>query len=616
MSKLARIFKYLRAYRGQVFILMVLVMMTAIGTLLLPDFMSRIIGEGITAEYRLLDNSDLGYTLTDRDTCFAFEATECIVVQQSDLSIIIKYGLMMVGVTLISSIATVGISYLSANVSTSLGRDIRKDIFDRVSHFSLKEADQFGTSTLITRSTNDVIQVQMFTMMAFRMFAVIPIIFIGGIIMSLQKSVRLTAILLFGVPALVLFIAFVFWKVLPLFKAMQKKIDQLTLVTREGINGVRVIRAFGQGEKEVKRFEDANLDLTNNSLKAGTIMSSLNPFVNLLFSFVVMGVIFLAYRGVTELIPSSYQELANTSAVIQYVNQIMFALIMLTFAFIGYPRAEVSIKRIAEVLDTKTSILDAPTDEYDTMEFQGNVRFEDVCFRYQDAEKNVLDHISFEANVGETVAIIGSTGSGKSTIINLIPRFFDISCGKITIDGIDIRDIKFHKLRSLLGFVPQTATLFTGTIRENITYGKQDVSDEEMRYAAKIAQATEFIESLEKQYDSFVDQGGVNFSGGQKQRMSIARAIVRKPNVYIFDDTFSALDFKTDALLRKALKEETKHATVIIVAQRIGTIMDADRIIVLQDGQIVASGKHKELLKSSTVYQEIALSQLSEEELQ
>jgi len=595
---------------------MVLVMMTAIGTLLLPDFMSRIIGEGITAEYRLLDDSELGYTLTDRDTCLALEATECIVVQQSDLSVIIKYGLMMVGVTLISSIATVGISYLSASVSTSLGRDIRKDIFERVSHFSLKEADQFGTSTLITRSTNDVVQVQMFTMMAFRMFAVIPIIFIGGIIMSLQKSARLTAILLFGVPALVLFIAFVFWKVLPLFKAMQKKIDQLTLVTREGINGVRVIRAFGQGEKEVKRFEDANLDLTNNSLKAGTIMSSLNPFVNLLFSFVVMGVIFLAYRGVTDSIPSSYQELANTSAVIQYVNQIMFALIMLTFAFIGYPRAEVSIKRIGEVLDTKTSILDAPTDAYDTVEFQGNIRFEDVCFRYQDAEKNVLDHISFEANVGETVAIIGSTGSGKSTIINLIPRFFDVSCGKITIDGIDIRDIKFHKLRSLLGFVPQTATLFTGSIRENITYGKQDVSDEEMKHAAKIAQATEFIESLEKQYDSFVDQGGVNFSGGQKQRMSIARAIVRKPNVYIFDDTFSALDFKTDALLRKALKEETKHATVIIVAQRIGTIMDADRIIVLQDGQIVASGKHKELLKSSTVYQEIALSQLSEEELQ
>ncbi len=374
MSKLARIFKYLRAYRGQVFILMVLVMMTAIGTLLLPDFMSRIIGEGITAEYRLLDDSELGYTLTDRDTCLALEATECIVVQQSDLSVIMKYGLMMVGVTLISSIATVGISYLSSSVSTSLGRDIRKDIFERVSHFSLKEADQFGTSTLITRSTNDVVQVQMFTMMAFRMFAVIPIIFIGGIIMSLQKSARLTAILLFGVPALVLFIAFVFWKVIPLFKAMQKKIDQLTLVTREGINGVRVIRAFGQGEKEVKRFEEANLDLTNNSLKAGTIMSSLNPFVNLLFSFVVMGVIFLAYRGVTDLIPSSYQELANTSAVIQYVNQIMFALIMLTFAFIGYPRAEVSIKRIVEVLDTKTSILDASTDEYDSVEFQGKDR--------------------------------------------------------------------------------------------------------------------------------------------------------------------------------------------------------------------------------------------------
>lgn len=613
---MSKIFQYLKPYRLQVFFLLFLVVITALGTLLLPDFMSRIIGEGIQAEYRLPDGSELGYQLVDRETCLELPEGSCQVIQTSDLRIITKYGLMMIGVTLLSTIATIGVSYFSSTVSTALGRDLRKDIYHKVSHFSLKDADKFGTSTLITRSTNDIVQVQMFTMMGFRMFAIIPVIFIGGIIMSLQKSVRLTSILLVGIPALVLFIVFVFWKVLPLFKAMQKKIDRLTLVTRESINGVRVIRAFGQGQKEVSRFEEANLDLTNNALKAGTIMSSLNPFVNLLFSFVVMGVIFLAYQGANSQLPSSYQELANTSAVIQYVNQIMFSLIMLTFAFINYPRAEVSIKRVIEVLDTQPTIIDSSSTEYEDYPFQGNIRFEDVCFRYEDAEKNVLDHITFEAKVGETVAIIGSTGSGKSTIINLIPRFFDVSCGKVTIDGIDVRDIPFSKLRSLLGFVPQTATLFTGSIRDNIAYGKNDATDEDIFHAARVAQAEEFIEALEAKYDSFVDQGGVNFSGGQKQRLSIARALVRKPLIYIFDDTFSALDFKTDANLRRALKIETKQSTVLIVAQRIGTIMDADRIIVLQDGQIAGIGTHKELMKSSSIYQEIAYSQLSEEELQ
>jgi ATP-binding cassette subfamily B multidrug efflux pump len=613
---LRKVLSYLKAYKGKVILLFILVAITALGTLLLPDFMSRIIGEGISVEYRMFDDiTRTSYTLVDKEACLLAAESMCDIVQQSDMSIILTYGLMMIGVTILSSLATVGVSYFSSQVSTSLGRDLRKDIFKTVSHFSLAEADKFGTSTLITRSTNDVMQVQMFTMMLFRMFAIIPIIFIGGIVMSLQKSVRLTGVLLIGIPALVLFIAFVFWKVLPLFKAMQKKIDRLTLVTRESINGVRVIRAFGQGQKEVGRFKEANDDLTNNSLRAGTIMSSLNPFVNLLFSFVVMGIIFLAYTTVQTDLPSNYQELANTSAVIQYVNQIMFSLIMLTFAFIGYPRAEVSSKRIVEVLETKTSIHDAPTNEYDTFDFKGNIKFDDVCFRYQDADKNVLEHISFEAKVGQTVAIIGSTGSGKSTIINLLPRFFDTTCGTITIDGINIRDISLHKLRSLFGFVPQSATLFTGSIRENIAYGKVDATDEDIEYAATVAQAKEFIDQLDDKYDSFVDQGGVNFSGGQKQRMSIARALVRKPSIYVFDDTFSALDFKTDAALRKALRKETKKSTVLIVAQRIGTIMDADKIIVIQDGTIVGMGKHKELLQSSAIYKEIALSQLSEEEL-
>jgi ATP-binding cassette, subfamily B, multidrug efflux pump len=610
-----KVFSYLKPYRWSVAVLFVLVALTALGMLLLPNYMSRIIGEGITVEYRLYEPSMTTYTLVDQETCAVAATDLCDIVQQSNLSIILKYGVMMLGVTLLSSIASVGVSFLSSKISTGFGRDVRKAIFKTVSNYSLTEADKFGTSTLITRSTNDVMQIQMFTMMGFRMFAIIPIMFVGGIIMSLRISVRYTTVLLFGIPALALFIGFVFWKVLPLFKAMQKKIDKMTLVTRESINGVRVIRAFGQGEKEVRRFREANDDLTNNSLKAGNIMASLNPFVNILFSFVVMGIVFFGYQTVRAGTATDYQDLANISAVIQYVNQIMFSLIMLTFAFISYPRAEVAGKRISEVLDTITTIVDAKDDQYDQHHFVGNVKFEDVCFKYANAEKNVLENISFEANVGETVAIIGSTGSGKSTVINLLPRFFDATCGKITIDGIDIRDIKFHKLRSLLGFVPQTATLFTGTIRENIAYGKPDATDAEIAHAANISQAEEFIEAMDKKYASLVDQGGVNFSGGQKQRMSIARAIVRKPPIYVFDDTFSALDFKTDAALRRALKAETKDATVIIVAQRIGTIMDADRIIVLQEGRIVGVGNHRELLQTSPIYKEIALSQLSEEEL-
>jgi ATP-binding cassette subfamily B protein len=398
---------------------------------------------------------------------------------------------------------------------------------------------------------------------------------------------------------------------------MQKKIDRLTVVGREAINGVRVIRAFGQGEKEVNRFQVANNDLTNNTLKAGRIMSLLNPIVNLIFNFVVFGVVVLAYVIIQNSngIIQDYSELANLYAVIQYVTMIMFSIIMLTITFINYPRAEVSGKRISEILDTQISIKDDADDTYDLHEFKGNVKFHHVSFKYADAEKNVLDDINFEANVGETIAIIGSTGSGKSTVINLLPRLFDVSEGSVTIDGIDVRQIKLKKLRSMIGFVPQTATLFTASISENITYGIQNATQEDIEYAANIAQAKDFIEAMPDQYESMVDQGGVNYSGGQKQRLSIARAIIRKPLIYVFDDSFSALDFKTDAILRKHLKAITKQATVLIVAQRIGTIMDADRIIVLQDGKIVGNDNHKKLIKSCNVYREIALSQLSEEEL-
>jgi ATP-binding cassette subfamily B protein len=407
----------------------------------------------------------------------------------------------------------------------------------------------------------------------------------------------------------------VFLLVFPLFKSLQKKIDRLTLVGREALNGVRVIRAFGQGEKEVNRFREANNDLTLTSVKAGNIMAFLNPVVNLLFNTVVMAVIYFAYLAIGKGTITDYVGLASVTAVIEYVTQIMFSLIMLTITFINFPRAEVAGKRISEILDTEITIHDTDNSEYDDTEFLGNIRFNAVDFKYADAEKNVLDHISFEAKVGETIAIIGSTGSGKSTIINLLPRLFDVTSGSITIDDVDVRNIKLKKLRSLIGFVPQTASLFTGTIAENIAYGKEDATDEEIEKAAEVAQATEFIMEKNEKYASIVDQGGVNYSGGQKQRISIARAIVRKPKIYIFDDSFSALDFKTDANLRKALKKETTKATVIIVAQRIGTIIEADQIIVLQEGRIVGKGKHRELMDSCEVYREIALSQLSLEEL-
>lgn len=581
-----KLFKYLKPYWFGVSMMVIFVAIQSVGQLLLPDLTSSIIREGIKVEGGI------------------------------DMQVIVKYGLYMLGVTLASGLAMIIISYYSSKVSTSFGRDIRKDIFKKVSEFSLAESEKFGTSTLITRSTNDVNQVQMHTIMSFRMILSIPILMVGGIILSLQKSVRLTSVLLIGIPALITLVVITFILVIPLFKAMQKKIDKLTVVGREAINGVRVIRAFGQGDKEVKRFKAANDDLTNNNLKAGRIMSLLNPMVNIIFNVVILGVVFLAYSLIQTTNGSNpnYDDLANLYAVIQYVNIILFSIIMLTITFINYPRAEVSGKRISEILDTKITVTDNGNIEMN-VDFKGIIAFDHVDFKFADAEKNVLEDITFDAKPGETIAIIGSTGSGKSTIINLIPRLFDVSNGKVMIDGIDVKEMTLKQLRSLIGFVPQNATLFTGTIAENIAYGKSDATLEEIIEAAKIAQAHDFIDSIPEKYDAVVEQGGVNFSGGQKQRLSIARAIVRKPLIYIFDDSFSALDFKTDSILRNRLKSITSHSTVLIVAQRIGTIMDADRIIVLQEGRIVGNDTHKNLMKNCDVYREIAFSQLSEEEL-
>lgn len=610
-----KMFSYLKPHWVSVSIIIVLVTLSALGQLLLPDFMSRMIGEGITPIYEVYDADLDAFVATDYCDVSLSPDTCQVVGQESNMPLIIHYGVIMTVVTLLSTGAAILLMYLSSHISTAIGKTIRADIYQKVNQFSMAEAEKFGTSTLITRSTNDVVQVQNYLVMFLRMVVRIPIIFVGALMMSWQKGRGLTGILFAGIPLLTIMIVVTFILVVPLFKLMQKRIDRLTMVARESINGVRVIRAFGKGEKEVKRFESANQDLTSTMLKSGKILSVLNPGVNLVFNIVILGVVYVAFRAITGGGGSSYQDLANVSAVMQYAFQVLFSLLMLTFAFIMYPRAEVSGNRISEVLSQEILIKDTGDATHDAKEFRGEITFDDVCFKYLDAEKNVLEHISFSVQPGQTTAIIGSTGSGKSTIINLIPRFFDVSCGRVLIDGIDVRQLTLRKLRSLIGFVPQTATLFSGTIRDNILYGKPDASHEEIVEAARIGQAEEFIQELDDGYQAIVDQGGVNFSGGQKQRLSIARALVRKPLIYVFDDSFSALDFKTDASLRRELKKVTMDRTVLIVAQRIGTIMDSDQIIVLHEGQIVGKGTHRELMDTCQVYREIALSQLSEEEL-
>ncbi len=606
------IFKYIRPYWKQAIMISVLVLLTALSQLLLPDFMSRLIGEGISPEY-----SEFSTVLNDWVVVDSCDPTldVCQVKQISDFSVITKYSLIMLGVTLASSLAAVGLMYVSAHMGSNISKNMRSDLYKKVNALSVSETSKFGTSTLITRATNDITQVQNFIMMGSRMILRIPVIFIGSMIFAISKSAKLTGVLGYSVPILGIIIVIVFAIAMPLFKQQQKKIDKLTLVTRESINGVRVIRAFGQGKKEVGRFDEANKDLAGLQYSIGKLMAILNPAINLIFNLAMVGILFTGYLMISGGTTTSYQGIANISAVFQYAMQIMFSILMLTMTFIMFPRAQVSANRIKEILETETTIKDNATDEFDDYDFKGVVKFDNVCFKFNEADLNLLEDITFEAKPGETIAIIGSTGSGKSTIVNLMPRLFDISCGSLTIDGVPIKDIKLRKLRSLIGFITQNSQLFSGTIKENIAFGKEDATMEEIESAAKIAQATDFIEGLDDKYDSVVEQGGVNFSGGQKQRLSIARSMVRKPKIYIFDDSFSALDFKTDANLRKAMQEQVKDSTVFIVAQRIGTIMNADKILVLQEGKIVGLGKHRELLENCDVYREIALSQMDEEEL-
>jgi ATP-binding cassette subfamily B protein len=531
-------------------------------------------------------------------------------VMQGDTGKIMEIGGLMLLVAGGGAVCAIIASFLSAKSAVGLGTILRSKIFKKVESFSLQEIDKFGTATLITRTTNDINQVQMVLIMIMRMMISAPMMAIGGIIMALREDRQLTWVLAIAIPVLAGVIAIIASRMIPLFRKIQGKIDRINLVLREKLVGIRVIRAFNKVEHEAKRFEEANVDLTDNYIKVNKIMAFMMPSIMLVMNFTSLAVLW--FGGI--FISKGSMDLGAMSAFTQYAMQIMFSMLMLSLMFIMVPRAQAAAVRINEVLETLPSITDK-VDGKESFTQKGYVEFKDVTFTYQGAEQPALRDISFSAKPGEVTAIIGSTGAGKSTLINLIPRFYDVDSGSVLIDGVDVREMSQETLRAKIGFVPQKAVLFSGTINENIGFGNKQVSEADIRHAADIAQATEFIENMDGGFEHEISQGGTNVSGGQKQRLSIARALVRKPEVYVFDDSFSALDFKTDARLRAALKPETAEATVIIVAQRVGTVRDADRIIVLNEGEISGIGTHKELLETSKVYQEIVSSQLSEEEI-
>ena len=532
-------------------------------------------------------------------------------VDSIQMHYILMSGLRMLAMALVIMLAAISVTFISARVAGRLGHDLRNSIYRKVMSFSSREYHKFSTASLITRSTNDVQQVQQVMTMMFRIVLYAPILGIGGVIKVLQTDSSMTWILGAAV-AIILIVIFVLFQIaMPKFTRLQTLIDRLNLVTREILTGIPVIRAFSREKHEEERFEKANMDLTKTNLFVNRCMTFMMPTMMLIMNGVSVLII---YSGAYA-VDGGTMQVGNVMAFIQYSMQIIMSFLMITAMSIMLPRANVSARRINEVLETEVSVHDPENPVQPSENVKGTVEFDHVSFAYPGAEEEVLSDITFEARKGETVAFIGSTGSGKSTMINLIPRFYDVTEGFITLDGKDVRTLTQHDLREELGYVPQKGVLFSGTIASNILYGNPDGSEAEMKEAAEIAQATEFIEEKHKKYESPIAQGGSNVSGGQKQRLSIARAIAKKPKVYIFDDSFSALDYKTDVTLRAALKEKTQDSTVIIVAQRISTILHAEQIIVLDDGKIAGIGTHKELLKSCDAYYQIASSQLSEAEL-
>lgn len=576
-----KLFKYLRKYYHFVAGVLILVFFQTLCDIYLPTLMSDIIDKG---------------------------------VMKADINYIVKIGSFMLLVTFTGVVLAVVANYLSSRAAVGFATIIREKLFAGIESFSLYEFDKFGTSTLITRTTNDTNQIQMVTMIILRMLVGAPMMAIGGVIMAYHQDKNLTLILLAILPLIFATIWFIASKALPLFRVVQKKVDKLNLVLREKLTGIRVIRAFNRTDHESQRFDEANIDLANNFIKINRIMAFLMPAVMFMMNISVVTILWFGIHRIDK----GQMQMGSLVAFTQYAMQIMFSLVMFSIVFVMVPRAQAAALRINEVLETEPTIVDSTEhikhEQYSSAgsitETKGKIEFRNVTFRYHGAENPALDNISFTINPGETTAIIGSTGSGKSTIVNLLMRFYEPESGEIFVDGTEIRNMSQSKLRTKIGLVPQKAILFSGTIKDNICFGVHNESEEEVSQAASIAQASDFIQQMEGGYFYEISEGGTNVSGGQKQRISIARAIIKKPDIYVFDDSFSALDFKTDSRLREALRKATKNSTVIIVAQRVGTVMNADQIIVLDDGKIAGVGKHEELINNCRVYREIVQSQI------
>ena len=572
-----KLLRYLKPYQFLLALIFILAVGQASANLYLPNLMSDIVNNGIAA---------------------------------FDTAYIWKTGGLMALVAIGGMICTLIGVYFASKVATGMSKKLRSEIFNKVQNFSLHEFDIISTASLITRTTNDTTQIQQVMVMILSMLITAPITLVVGIILALDQDVSLSWILVAIMPVLIAVILFLLFKAVPLFSVMQTKLDKLNLILDENLTGVRVVRAFDRTTHEEQRFDEANHGVTDIAIKVNQLMAIMMPVMMLMINISSVAIIWFGSIRVT----GGHLQIGAMFAFLQYAMQILFSLLMVALLFIMIPRAEASAKRINEVLDMKPEITD-PEKTKKTAKQKGYIEFDHVVFSYHGAEKPALSDISFRAVPGQVTAIIGGTGSGKSTLVNLIPRFYDIDSGHILVDGVETRDMSQAELRAKIGFVPQKAVLFAGSINENIRYGKEDATEKEIKHAAEIAQANEFIMKMPEKFASGISEGGTNVSGGQMQRLSIARALVRKPEIYVFDDTFSALDFKTDAKLRAALKGETRDSTVIIVAQRVSTVMDADQIIVLEDGHIAGLGTHKELMKTCEVYKGIVSSQLSATEI-
>jgi ATP-binding cassette subfamily B protein len=576
---MVKLFRFLQPHRVQVVLVLILALAQSVSFLLLPRLMSDIVDHGIV---------------------------------RNDQSAILRTGGFMLLVSIAATLCAAAGNYYAARVATGFGRNLRAAIFTRVEHFSVHQFDQFSAASLVTRTTNDTTQVQQMLTVVMTMVITAPMTAIGGIILALSQDTQLAWVLIAVMPVMTLIIALIMRSSVPLSQSMQQKIDRLNLVLGEGLSGVRVIRAFDRGEHQRQRFDAANLDLTSTAIAVNRLTSLLAPALFVMLNLTNIGIIWFGAHRINE----GQMQVGAMIASLQYAMQILFAVFMVTAMFVMLPRAAASAARINEVLDVPPEILDpaAPMQPHrDAM--RGHVEFQDVTFQYPGAEEPALTGVSFSVRPGEMTAIIGGTGSGKSTLAGLIPRFYDVNHGRVLVDGVDVREMTQADLRARIGYIPQKAMLFTGTVADNIRYGKDDATDADVRHAATVAQAIDFVTAMPDIFASTITQGGTNLSGGQKQRLAIARAIVRKPDVYVFDDSFSALDFVTDAKLRAALKQETASATVFVIAQRISTIVNADRIVVLDNGRVTGIGTHAELLDTNAIYREIVASQVSLEEV-